>query len=175
MMTKRRLAFGLCLLAGVALAGYAKFFWVRAHVPAPSSIARLGKQLPALPVFDASGSQVDIGKIARGSKSVIAFYSGSCGVCQEVLPHLQPFPSTLRLILVDTKANRPLRSPDALRFGEALLFHDRNDVLSRSFPMSGIPTILFVDERGILRDGLVGRHALSLLQRKLKEFAESRP
>ena len=175
MAVKRRLVSVLCLFTGMTLAGYARFFWVRGHAPTRSSIARLGRQLPALPVVDASGTEVDIGKVALGSKSIIAFYSASCHVCQAVLPELHPFPPSLRLLLVDEEAGNSIESPHGLGIGRALVFQDRNNVLARSFPMSGVPTILFVDERGVLRGGLVGQHARGLVQRRLREFAETRP
>lgn len=175
MKAKRRVVSGLCLLTGVVLAGYARFFWVRGHAPTPSSIARLGKALPPLPVVDISGRLVDVGKASLGSKSIIAFYSASCHVCQVVLPELQPFPPALRLLLVNEEAGNSSETPNTLGLEKALQFHDRDRVLFRSFPMSGLPTILFVDERSVLRDGLAGEHARGLVQKKLKEFAEVRP
>ena len=175
MMATRRVAWGLCLLTVIAVAGYAKFLWVRAHSAAPGAIARLGRELPPLPVFDAAGRQVDIAKAARGSKSIIAFYSGSCRVCQEVIPLLQPFPPALRLFLIHTKAESSPQSPAALRLAGASVFSDRNDVFSRSLPLTGVPAFLFVDERGVLRDGLVGKRALYRLRRKLQEFAQVNP
>ncbi len=51
------------------------------------------------------------------------------------------------------------------------MFFDRNGVLARSFAMAGLPTILLVDEGGVLRDGLVGAHGRDLVQRRLREFA----
>jgi len=173
MKARRRVVSGLCLLTAMALAGYARFFWARAHAPTPGSIARLGKVLPPLLVADASGGLVDVGKASLGSKSIIAFYSASCHVCQVVLPELQPFPSTLRLLLVNEETGNSSQPPYG--FEKALQFHDLNHVLSRSFPMSGIPTILFVDEQGVLRDGMVGEHARGLVQEKLREFAGKRP
>lgn len=170
---KRRILSGVCLSAAILLAGYARVNWVRTHASSPALIARLGSALPPLPVTDASGRLVDVGKLSVGSRTVIAFYSASCHICQAVLPELRPLPAPLRLILVNEETGKPFHAPEG--FETALQFRDSNHVLSRSFPMSGVPTILFVDERGILRDGLVGEHARGLLQRKLKEFAREQP
>ena len=175
MKARRRVVSGLCLLTGIFLAGYARFSWVRAHAPMPSSVVRLGKALPPLLVVDASGRIVDVGKASLGSRSVIVFYSASCRVCQAVLPELQPFPHALRLLLVSEEAGSSSEAPKTLGSDQALRFYDRNRVLSRSFSMSGLPTILFVDESGVLRDGLVGEHARGLLQKKLKEFSAGSP
>ena len=170
---KRRILSGVCLSAAILLAGYARVNWVRTHASSPALVARLGAALPPLVVTDASGGLVDVGKAFLGGKSIIVFYSASCYVCQAVLPELRPFPGSLRLVLVNEETGKPSRAPEG--FESALQFRDSNHVLSRSFPMSGVPTILFVDEQGVLRDGLVGEHARGLLQRKLKEFAREQP
>jgi len=175
MTVKRRVISGLCLLAGLAVAGYTRLFWVRTHFPSPGSVARLNRELPSLPVVDASGRIVDISKATLGGKSIVVFYSASCHACELVLPELQPFPPTLRLLLVNEGAGLSSSSRYKTGFEKALHFCDRNGVRSRSFPMSGLPTILFVDERGVLRDGLVGKHSREIVQRKLKAFAEISP
>jgi len=166
---RRRILSGLCLCAAILLAGYARLSWVRTHASTPALIARLNRMLPSLPVTDASGRAADVRTVVMGSRSVIAFYSPSCHVCQTVLPELRPFPATLRLVLVNEEARKSLPPQDTM--DEALEFRDSNRAFSRSFPMSGLPTILFVDEQGILRAGLVGEHARGLLRPMLKEFA----
>ncbi len=170
-----RAACGLVLLAGAVLAGHLRFFWLRSHAPSADSVARLGKELPSLPVVDASGNPVDLKAAVLGSRSVIAFYAESCRICQLVLPELKPFPPSLRLLLVNEEKHSlddPARGPG---LENARMFHDRHQVLSRSFPMCGVPTVLFVDERGVLRMGLVGQHARGLIQARLKEFAGGQP
>jgi len=97
MSAKRQVTSGLCLLSAIAMTAYARFVWGPAHGPVPGTIARVGKPLPRLPVVDASGRPVDAAKDAMGSRSVIAFYSASCRVCQVVLPQMRPFPPELRL------------------------------------------------------------------------------
>jgi len=170
---RRRVLSGLCLCAAVLTAGYARLNWLHTHASTPALIARLGNVLPPLPVTDASGKLVDVGTVVIGSRSVIAFYSPSCRVCQAVLPELRPFPAALQLVLVNEEAG--ISFPPHDRFEEALEFRDSNRVFSRSFPMSGLPTILLVDEQGVLRGGLVGEHARGLLRQKLKEFSQEQP
>ncbi len=172
MMSTRRIALGLCLFTAVAAAGYAKFLWTRTHGAAPEAIARLGKELPPLPVFDAAGTPIDLAKVARGRKSIIAFYSDSCRICQETLPLLHPFPPELRLFLIHTRAGESVIYPPALRSAGAEVFSDRSGVFSRALPLSGVPAFLFVDEHGVLQDGLVGKRAMYRLRSKLQEFAQ---
>ncbi len=175
MQAGRRAACGLVLLAAAVLAGYVRFSCLRDHAPSTGTVAGLGKELPSLPVVDASDNPVDLKTAAMGSRSVIAFYAASCRVCQLVLPELKPFPPSLRLLLVNEDKESPPELPHGPGLEDARIFRDRDKVLSRSFPMCGVPTILFVDERGVLRIGLVGQHARGMIQARLKEFAGERP
>ena len=173
MVTRRQVAWGLFLLIGIVAAGYAKILWFRARTGSPNAVARLGRELPPLPVFDCAGRAVDVAKAARGRKSIIAFYSGSCRTCQELLALLQPIPSGLTLFLIHSRSINSSQNSIGPPLAWASVFSDRNDVLSRSFPLAGVPVVLFVDEQGVLRDGLVGRRALYRLRKKLQAFAET--
>jgi hypothetical protein len=153
------------------LAGYAGATRFRAHRSDPGSVARLGRQLPPLWVVDPWGNRVDLSKAAIGRKSVIAFYSASCRACQVVLPGLYPFPPELTLFLV-SEGEDPLDDPAGSTHDPALLFYDREGVFARSFSMSPLPTIVFVDESGIVRAGLAGEGTRDRVQAGLKKFVE---
>jgi len=172
-MLRRRLVAASCLLAGLIAVVSAKV-WLGTHSASPQSAARIGHNLPALPVVDASGKTVDLSKLAAGEKTVIAFYSPTCHVCEQELPELLPFPKALRLVMVSESGDLKAETAQAMGLPAAGVFYDANGVLSRSFAMAGLPTILLVDERGVLRDGLVGAHARALVQRKLAAFATTR-
>jgi hypothetical protein len=97
------------------------------------------------------------------------FYSPACRICREVVPYLHPMPAGLKLILINESSNRE-KSLTA-QFSSAELLQDPRMVLTQSFATLSLPTILFVDENGILRDGLAGRHQRDFIQKKLKQFA----
>ncbi len=161
----RRIAAAVCLLIGIGGAAQFKFHF---RAAGPNSIVRLGQPLPPLPV-DNSGAEFDLRQIVTGCKSVIVFYSPACRICTEELPALQPFPEALRLVMVSESNAQGQR--DSLLFPAAVSFYDRWGILTRSFAIAALPTILFVDERGILREALVGTHRRELVQTKLREFA----
>lgn len=161
----RRIAATACLLIGIAGATQFKYRFGSAD---PHSIVRLGQPLPRLPV-DNSGAECDLRQIIAGCKSVVVFYSPACRTCEEELPALQPFPEALRLVMVSESNAQGQRN--SLLFPGAVSFYDRWGILTRSFAIAALPTILFVDERGILREGLVGTHPRELVQTKLREFA----
>jgi hypothetical protein len=154
------------LAAAIAVAG--TFLWIRSQSADPHSQVRRNQPLPPLMVAS-SGTAVDLRTFAAGARRVIVFYSPSCRRCQELLPSLRPFPSSLRLIMVNVSSD--LNDPDISGLRPAALFHDRWHVLSRAFTAVSLPVLLFVDGGGVLRDGLVGRHERFFIQKKLKEFA----
>ncbi|MGH9898534.1 MAG: TlpA family protein disulfide reductase, partial [Pyrinomonadaceae bacterium] len=95
-----RIIAALCLLVG-AIAIINVGLRIRNHTPRQSSIARIDKTLPSLPVVDVTGRVLDVSKIGLGTRTIIIFYSPSCKVCERELPKLQPFPSNLRLVMVN--------------------------------------------------------------------------
>lgn len=138
----------------------------------PDIFASSGKVLPPLPVVDGSGQVVDASETVLGKRSVIVFYSPSCNTCKDELPKLQPFPPALALILVNEGADASSSPPPIAGLRYDAVFYNRDGVLNTSFRLGGLPTILFVDEQGILRDGMVGSQEQEVVQKKLNEFAQ---
>jgi hypothetical protein len=120
-------------------------------------------------IVQASGADIDLKSVIDGLRSVIVFHSPSCRICREMLPALKPFPPELRLILVNESQNQ--ESLAISDFPGAAVFQDRHRVLSRFFGGTALPVMLFVDESGMLRNGLAGRHAWNFVQEQLKNFA----
>ena len=173
LLTKKRtrvLAAALLIVVvavGVALA-------LRAHVPRRSAAVRIGSILTALPVVDSSGSLIDAAKTGSGKKTIIIFYSPSCEICHSELPKLQPVPAGLRLVMINVSgAFSEQANTGGLEYDA--MFYDRDRVFERSFPMPALPTVLFVDEQGVLIAALAGAHQREVVQRKLSEFAGAIP
>ncbi len=165
--SRRRILAALCLATAAAAAVF-----LRIQL-APGSeekmlLARIGHPLPALAVENSKGT-VDLGKWISGTRSIIVFYSPDCEACKRALPALRPFPDTLRLVLVNESPDEA--GKELSGFPGAAYFHDRQKVLSRLFTVPALPTILFVDESGILRDGIVGFYRRAFVQQKLERFA----
>ncbi len=150
----------------VTLLAVGYFLWIRSQ--STSSLARINHPLPPL-VVASSGDAVDLRVIAAGARRVIVFYSPFCQACKEVLPCLQPFPPDLRLILVNETSDP--EEPEIAGLPATARLHDRWHALSHAFTVAVLPTVLFVDASGILRDGLIGRHKRVVVQEKLREFS----
>ncbi len=165
--SKRRIYAALCLAAAAVAAVFLRIPLAPGFADT-KLLARIGHPLPELIVENSEGA-VDLGKLVSGTRSVIVFYSPSCKTCERALPALRPFPDTLRLILVNES---PGEGDEELSgFQGAARFYDRQKTLSRLFVAPTLPTILFIDESGILRDGIVGYYQRAFVQQKLENFA----
>lgn len=165
--SKRRIFAALCLAAAAAAAVFLRIQLAPGYADT-NLLARIGHPLPALTVENSEGA-VNLSRLISGKRSVIVFYSPSCKTCERVLPALQPFPGTLRLILVNESPDEG--DKELPGFQDAARFCDRQKSLSRLFAATALPTILFVDESGILRDGIVGFYRHAFVRQKLENFA----
>jgi len=163
----RRIAAALCFIAAAVAVVFLRIQLAPGSIDT-KLLARIGQPLPAL-IVEGSEGAADLGKLASGTKSIIVFYSPSCETCQRVLPSLQPFPAPLRLILVKELSDESCEELSG--FPDAAHFCDRQKIFSKLFAAAALPTILFIDESGIIRDGLAGYYKRPYVQRKLKDFA----
>ena len=162
----RRIRAACCLAGGIAV--FIIFIHFFARSTTPSSLARLDQPIPSL-IMEKSRVPLDLKKHIAGKRCVLAFYSPACRICREVVPYLHPMPEGLQLILINESSNQE-KSLTA-QFPGADQLQDPHRVFTQSFATLSLPTILFVDENGILRDGLAGRHQRDFIQKKLKQFA----
>ncbi|GEM_PF-1068720 len=160
----RRLLAGSILAAGIIAAGYLLQGEIRSAVRRPP--VRLDRPLPPL-VVDRGGTDVEMADIIRGKRSVIVFHSPSCRVCREMMPALDPLPPGLRLVLVRS-GKEEARAADGAPWGLDACW-DRHGDFARAFV--ALPTLLFVDERGVLVSGITGRRSREFVRARLERFA----
>ncbi|HEV2719787.1 MAG TPA: redoxin domain-containing protein [Thermoanaerobaculia bacterium] len=170
---KLRRSLSALVLLAVAAVTLAAGYKVRHKVPRRGSLVQIGQPLPSLVVFDRDGKRFDLSTMDEGKRRVIVFYSPTCEVCKQELPELTPFPSELTAIYVK-ESDAPSADPFGVTGNAMDRLTDRESVLKRAFVMPGLPTMLFIDEHGIVRDGLVGAHAAGFAHKKLEQFAHAR-
>jgi thioredoxin-related protein len=162
----QRIWAALCLGIGIVAVGC--FLQVQIQSSTPKNRVLLNQPLPSM-IVEAAGVNTDLKSFVRGLRCLIVFHSPSCQICREMLPALRPFPPELRLILVNESRDR--ESSEASNFPGAAVFQDRHRILSHSFGATSLPIMLFVDENGVLRNGLTGGHTRNFVQEQLKLFA----
>ena len=163
---RRRIWAALCLGIGIVTAGY--YLGLQIQTKTQEEKVRLSRPLPAM-IVEAAGAEIDLKRFIQGLRCVIVFHSPSCRICKEMLPALRPFPSGLRLILVNESQNQD--SAAISDFPGASVFQDRHRILSRYFGITPLPVMLFVDESGVLRNGLAGQHSWNYVREQIKNFA----
>ena len=164
----RRRAIAAFCLAAAAIAAVLLGIQSDRGSESANPLARINYPLPPLIVENSEGA-VDLNAFVSGTRSVIVFYSPSCKTCKKVLAALKPVPDAIRLILI---SESPDEGDSAVTgFRDAVQFHDRRKMISQFFAAAALPTILFVDEAGVLRDGIVGFYRRGFVQRKLQNFA----
>ena len=137
-----------------------------------ATVAVRGARIPRLEVVDEAGAVTTLAAELQRLPTVVVFHSPECGVCQLMLPALQPFPATLQLVMVDVSGNtRPRGQVPAL--GPRNLTADKATV-QRLFPFSGLPTIVFLDSLAVIREGLAGDQPKGTIQTALQSFAAAR-
>ena len=139
--------------------------------PSKDTTVAIGRPLPAFLVKDAAQKAVDLRTVKPGTRRVVAFYSPACEVCKQEMPSLMPFPENLELIMVNedhTGAHDPYVGRTTSRFS------DPDETFKRAFKYPSLPTFLFIDEKGVVVDGLVGSHAPDVAKTRLAAFARAR-
>lgn len=166
---RRRASAAVALLViAVTVAGVT---WrVRAAAPRKSTTVAVGKVLPSLVLRDATGRPVDIRTVKSGTRRIVAFYSPTCGVCQQELPELTPFPAALGLVMVNEN-NTGVPNAFEVQNRNAAHFSDADGAFQKTSKFPSLPTLLFVDERDVVVDGLVGAHPPRVVRAKLEAFA----
>jgi thiol-disulfide isomerase/thioredoxin len=159
-------AFVLIALAGSGVYA-ANRFGQRADV-APT-VAAVGLRMPELEVLTEANVASTLSREVEPRATVVVFHSPECGVCELMLPALQPFPAQLRLLMVDVSGKtHPVGTVPAN--GIRRLSADKATV-QRLFPFSGLPTIVFLDSAATIHSGLAGNQPKGKIQSSLKAFA----
>jgi methylamine dehydrogenase accessory protein MauD len=114
----------------------------------------LGEPAPELALPDLDGKRVDLAEF-RGSKTLVLFWSPSCGFCQQMLGDLKaweasPPKGAPRLLVVSTgtdEANRAqgFQSPVVL---------DEDFAVAQTFGSGGTPSAVLIDAEGRIASNL---------------------
>jgi peroxiredoxin len=111
------------------------------------TVPNIGQPAPPLILPDVQGKTVDLSQF-RGDKTLLLFWSLTCGYCQKMLGDLRKWdanPNKTKLIVVssgDVEENKKIsiKSP--------VVIADENYEAAQPFGMIGTPSAVLIDERG---------------------------
>lgn len=124
------------------------------YQPVPSATPGIGQSAPALVLPDLAGETFDLAD-ARGTSTLILFWSPSCGFCQQMLPELKAWErkrgdGSPRLLVVSSGTVVENR---AMGFTSPVVL-DADGSVMRRFGAAGTPTAVLVDAGGRIASAL---------------------
>jgi cytochrome c biogenesis protein CcmG, thiol:disulfide interchange protein DsbE len=158
-------------LAGVALLGLAACSSAGSHGLGSHALVRVGQPLPTATLTGYDGRAVTTKGLA-GRPLVLNFWARSCAPCAEEMPTLQHAATTAgpatRFLGVDASEPVSVGQSFARSLGVTYpLARDPGGALTGALGVSSLPTTVFVDAAGVVRDVHVGRLSASDLRHGL--------
>ncbi len=147
----------LFVIGCVALAA-ANVFAMGQMPSAGASGGLTGKPAPEFTLEHTSGGQKTLREARNGKKSVIFFWATWCPHCHDEILHISNNLATLnqkgiQVVLVDMGEGKEEVQEYLLRNKVGLdSFIDGDNSLQGPYGIIGIPTLFFVDEKGIVRN-----------------------
>ena len=112
-----------------------------------------GAKAPAFRLRLLGGGQLSLDEMIAEGPVLLAFYKGSCPVCQFTIPYLERLKSGagLRIYLIsqdDEKSTRGFMKDFQMTFP---IWRDPDERISTQFLAVGVPATFLIDRDGILR------------------------
>jgi peroxiredoxin len=133
--------------------------WAMGHVSTQTSNDPLiGKAAPDVVLAKTDGTSANVIGTRQGKKAILIFWATWCPHCYEELGSLNDnFASIeqkgIKIILVDVGETREVvKNYFNQRQMRLTSFVDENSFLQETYHLIGIPTLIFIDEKGIIRN-----------------------
>jgi len=117
----------------------------------------IGNAAPSFTLETALNGTMSLDKARDGKKAVLVFWATWCPHCHDAILRIQRQLADLtakgiKVLLVDLGETRE-QVRDYLKYNELSMdsFVDPDAVLQDTYGVVGVPTVYFVDERGIIR------------------------
>ena len=133
--------------------------WAMGHVPIQSEGSPLiGKAAPDAVLPKSDGTSASILSSRQGHKAILVFWATWCPHCYEDMGNINSnFKSIeqngIRIILVDIGESKESVQEYFIRRQMNLKsFIDEDSTMQTSYRLIGVPTLVFIDEKGIIRN-----------------------
>lgn len=127
-----------------------------AEAPASKVGASVGSAAPDFRLTRTDGSTVSLDDL-RGAPAVLIFWTAWCPACKEEAPHLNELagkygPRGVRVLGINIKDSEARTQGGIKEFGiRYSVARDADAAVTRSYKVTGTPTIIFLDREGVVR------------------------
>lgn len=150
-------------------------------VPASGGAPKLNQPAPDFKLKDLDGQQVSLSDY-RGQVVLLNFWATWCGPCRKEIPDIRTVYGSYKdkgfvVLAVDIGETSTVVSPFVKQFemGFPVLL-DSNMAVARQYEAFSIPTSLFLDRQGIIREIRVGAMSQSVIEQAVsKLLKEAKP
>jgi peroxiredoxin len=117
----------------------------------------IGKTAPDVVLTRSDGTSSSVVASRQGKKAILIFWATWCPHCYEDLGGINADLASIehkniKIILVDIGETREqVRSYFDRRQMKLISFVDENSFLQETYHLIGVPTLIFIDEKGIVR------------------------
>ena len=118
----------------------------------------IGKIFPDISLNNLNGESVNLTQYREGKRAVFFFWATWCPHCREALQHLSEIQKefeakNIKLVLIDLGEPQRLVKKFTERNNVTMdVFLDINSSLAEQFGLVGLPTFLFVNEKGVIKE-----------------------
>ena len=118
----------------------------------------IGKNFPDISLNNIKGESVNLNQRREGKRSIFFFWATWCPHCREALRHLSEIQKefetkNIKLVLIDLGEPQGLVNKFAERNKIDMdVFLDIDSNLAEQFGLVGLPTFLFVNEKGVIKE-----------------------
>jgi peroxiredoxin len=133
--------------------------WAMSHLSTQTAQSPLiGKAAPDVVLSKTDGTSGSVIASRQGKKSVLIFWATWCPHCYEELGAVNDGLSSIeqkgiKIILVDVGETREdVKNYFNQRQMKLVSFLDEDNFLQQQYHLIGVPTIIFIDENGIIRN-----------------------
>jgi len=133
--------------------------WAMGHVSSQSTASPLiGKAAPDAILPRSEGESSSVINSRQGKKAILIFWATWCPHCYEELGEINNNYASIekkgiKIILVDIGENKEdVKTYFNRRQMKLISFVDTDSVLQDPYHLRGVPTLIFIDDKGIIRN-----------------------
>jgi len=118
----------------------------------------IGKAAPDVVLPKTDGTSAGVISSRHGAKAILVFWATWCPHCYEELGTINENDADIeqkgiKVILVDVgEATQQVNNYFARRQMKLVSFVDGNDFMLEAYHLRGVPTLVFIDENGVIRN-----------------------